>query len=177
MKGSERMPHPLVLQLRFTRSEFRRGLAGLSETDASRRILPMNCIGWNVGHLAWQEQRYWLTRLQGKTPLPQLDELVGYGQPACTPALAEMWDAWQTVTRLADPFLDTLTTRQLQETHYLEAQQIDFTPGNLLQRVIYHYWYHTGENSAIRQLLGHTDLPEFVGNIDDEAPYHPETVR
>ncbi len=48
--------------------------------------------------------------------------------------------------------------------------------GTLLQRVIYHYWYHTGENVAIRQMFGHTDLPEFVGNIDDEAPYRPEAL-
>jgi hypothetical protein len=27
---------------------------------------------------------------------------------------------------------------------------------------------------AIRQRLGHGDLPEFVGDIDDEAPYRPE---
>lgn len=171
------MPHPLVLQLRFTRSEFQRGLAGLGEADASRRILPMNCISWNIGHMAWQEQRYWLTRLQGKTPLPHLNDLVGYGQPPCIPSLAEMWDAWHTIVGLADPFLDSLTTQQLQETHYLEDLHIDFTPGNLLQRVIYHYWYHTGENAAIRQLLGHTDLPEFVGNIDDEAPYQPDNAR
>jgi uncharacterized damage-inducible protein DinB len=168
------MPHPLILQLRFTRSEFRRGLEGLSDADARRRLLPMNCISWNIGHLAWQEQRYWLTRLQGQTPLPHLNELVGYGQPACTPPLAEMWQAWQTITRLADPFLDTLTTEKLLEIHYLEDQQIEFTAGTLLQRVIYHYWYHTGENMAIRQMLGHTDLPEFVGDIDSEAPYLSE---
>ena len=168
------MPHPLILQLRFTRSEFRRGLEGLSDADARRRLLPMNCISWNIGHLAWQEQRYWLTRLQGQTPLPHLNELVGYGQPACTPPLAEMWQAWQTITRLADPFLDTLTTEKLLEIHYLEDQQIEFTAGTLLQRVIYHYWYHTGENMAIRQMLGHTDLAEFVGDIDTEAPYLSE---
>ncbi len=98
---------------------------------------------------------------------------VGYGQPACTPPLAEMWEAWQTITQLADPFLDTLTTEKLREIHYLDDQQTNYTAGNLLQRVIYHYWYHTGENMAIRQMLGHTDLPEFVGNIDDEAPYRP----
>lgn len=55
--------------------------------------LPMNCISWNIGHLAWLEQRYWLTRLQGKMPLPHINELVGYGQSACTPPLAEMWEA------------------------------------------------------------------------------------
>lgn len=168
------MPHPLILQLRFTRSEFQRGLAGVGETDARRRLPPMNSLSWNVGHLAWQEQRYWFTRLQGQTPIPALNDLVGYGQPATTPPLADMWEAWRTITRLADPFLDTLTTRQLLEVHHLEDPQVDFTPGNLLQRVIYHYWYHTGENLAIRQMLGHTDLPEFVGDIDDEAPYHPE---
>ena len=35
----------------------------------------------------------------------------------------------------------------------------------------YHYWFHTGEILAIRQVLGHARLPEFVGNIDVEAPY------
>ena len=46
------MPHPLVDQLRFARSEFLRGLEGLTKEDAARRVLPANCISWNVGHLA-----------------------------------------------------------------------------------------------------------------------------
>ena len=46
--------------------------------------------------------------------------------------------------------------------------------GNLLQRVIYHAWYHTGENMAIRQLLGHARLPVYVGDIDGKAPYRTE---
>jgi uncharacterized damage-inducible protein DinB len=166
------MPHPLILQLRYARSEFKRGLEGLTDADARRRLLPMNCISWNIGHLAWQEQRYWLTRLQGQIPLPELNELVGYGQPACTPSLAEMWQAWQTVTQIADPFLDMLTTEKLLEVHYFDDQQTDYyTAGTLLQRVIYHYWYHNGENMAIRQMLGHTNLAEFVGDIDTEAPF------
>jgi hypothetical protein len=28
---------------------------------------------------------------------------------------------------------------------------------------------------AIRQALGHRGLPQFVGNIDDEASYRPES--
>lgn len=31
------MPHPLVLQLRFTRSEFQRALTGLSDDEAPYR--------------------------------------------------------------------------------------------------------------------------------------------
>jgi len=109
------MSHPLIMQLRFSRSEFKRALEGISDADARRRFLPMNSISWNIGHMAWQEQRYWLTRLQGQIPLPRLNELVGYGQPACTPPLAEMWEAWDRITHLADPFLDTLTIQDLQE--------------------------------------------------------------
>src|SRR5437763_9963336 len=115
MKGLEHMPHPLVIQLRFTRSEFQRGLERLSETDARHRLLPMNCISWNIGHLAWQEQRCWLWRGQGKVLLPHLNEQFANGAPACTPPLAEVWDAWLTITKAADPWLDTLTTAKLQE--------------------------------------------------------------
>jgi len=43
-----------------------------------------------------------------------------------------------------------------------------------LLRVNYHYWYHIGEIMAIRQLLDHTGLPDFVGDIDNQAPYRPE---
>ncbi len=169
------MPHPLVLQLRFTRNEFKRGLDGLSEADAQRRIMPMNCISWNVGHLAWQEQRYFLYRAQNRLLLPQVNELYAYGAPACTPTLDEAWQAWEAITREADPWLDALTVEKLQEHVITRGQpHPHVTFGSMLQRTIYHYWYHNGENLAIRQMLGHQDLPEFVGDIDIEAPYVPE---
>jgi hypothetical protein len=116
------MPHPLVVQLRFTRSEFERALAGLSDADAHHRFPPM----------------------------------------------AQMWESWQSVVHLAGPFLDTLTTQQLQATGMTEVDgQPPFrSTGSLLLRVIYHYWYHLGEVMAIRQRLGHTGLPEFVSDLD-----------
>ena len=170
------MPHPLVLQLRFTRSEFQRALEGITDDEARRRFLPMNCISWNIGHLAWQEQRYWLWRAQDQILLPHVNEMFAYGAPACTPTLDEAWAAWHTITEATDPWLDAVTTEKLQQFVVIDGQPSDLIFGNLLQRVIYHYWYHTGENMAIRQLLGHKDLPEFVGNIDDEAPYRPEQM-
>ena len=36
------------------------------------------------------------------------------------------------------------------------------------------YWFHNGEANAIWQLLGHQNVPEFVGEIAKEAPYRPE---
>ena len=167
-------PHPLVLQIRFTRSEFMRSIKGVDEADAQRRLDPMNCISWNVGHLAWQEQRYFLTMGQGRTPYPDIAERFESGGPASTPSMAEVLHAWGAITNAADPWLDTLTTAMLQEHPIRQGKPSARIYGNLLQRTIYHYWYHTGENMAIRQQLGHRRLPQFVGDIDDEAPYRPE---
>lgn len=168
------MPHPLVLQLCFARREFQRALVGLTDEDARRRFMPMNCISWNVGHLACQEQGQWLWLAQGHLLLPSISDQFASGAPASTPALDEVWAAWQAITQAADLWLDTVTTEKLQEYALEDGQPTDYMFGNLLQRNIYHYWYHIGENMAIRQMLGHKGLPEFVGNIDDEAPYRPE---
>ena len=170
------MTHPLVLQLRFTRSEFKRAIAGISDEDARRRLMPMNSISWTIGHMASQEQRYWLFRLQGRLLLPEIHELYNYGAPAHSPGLAEIWQAYQAIIAEVDPWLDTLTSPLLQEPRpiTIDGEPFSVTAGSLLQRVIYHYWYHTGENMAVRQLLGHKDLPEFVGDIDEQAPYIPE---
>ena len=166
------MAHPVVDQLRFTRSEWLRGLRGVPEEDGVRRFEPMNSIGWIVGHLAWQEQRYFVARAQDRLDVPVLDELVAYRAPASTPPLAEMLAAWRAVTKGADPWLDTLTTERL---------LTDLPPpggqrfvGDAIRRVTYHYWFHIGEIQAIRQLLGHGRLPEFVGDIEKRATYRPE---
>jgi uncharacterized damage-inducible protein DinB len=167
-------PHPLVLQLRFSRSEFDRGLRHVSDEDGAVRLGPMNCLAWNAGHLAWQEQRYFLTFGQGMVPYPDIQEAYRYGAPGIAPRLSETLAAWHAIAAAADPWLDTLTTERLLEHPVRRGKPMPVTIGNLLQRTIYHYWYHCGENQAIRQQLGHTGLGEFVGNIDAEAPYTPE---
>ena len=168
------MNHPMVEQLRFVRSEFQRALAGLADDEARRRFLPMNCISWNIGHLAWQEQRYWLTVAQGATLRPELNAQFAYGLPASTPPLEEMWSAWHAVLQATDPWLDGVTTAKLAEVITIPGWGITTSYGSLMLRVIDHYWYHIGESMAIRQMLGHTQLPDFVGDIDHEAPYRPE---
>src|SRR6478752_7139431 len=109
------MAHPLVSQLRFTRSEFQRALAGITDEEARRRFEPMNCIAWNIGHIAWQEQRYWLLRAQGQMLMPDVNERFAYGASPSTPPLDEMWDAWGTITRATDGWLDEVTTARLDE--------------------------------------------------------------
>jgi len=166
------MVHPLVEQLRFTRREWRRALRGVPEADGARRLEPMNSIGWIVGHLAWQEQRYFLARAQGRTPLPVLDELVSSGGPPSTPSLRQMLSAWKQVTAAADDWLDALSADVLLEP--LPPPGLRRTAGDAIYRVVYHYWFHIGEILAIRQLLGHSRLPEFVSlSYEQVAPYRP----
>jgi uncharacterized damage-inducible protein DinB len=171
------MPHPLVSQLRFTRNEFLRAIKGVSEVDARKRLLPMNCISWNIGHLAWQEQRYFLYFGQGQMLRPDINEAFAYGAPASTPMLKEVLQAWSTITKAADPWLDTLTSDKLEQHVISQGKPTPRVYGNLLQRVICHYWYHIGENMSIRQQLGHQRLAQFVGNIDDQAPYRPDKAH
>src|SRR5207247_10744121 len=112
---AKRVPktHPLVDQLRFTRSEWLRGLKGLSEEGAARHFGPMNSIGWIVGHLTWQEQRYLLDRPQGIMLREDIQDRLASGAPMSTPSLAEMLAAWRTITAAADPLLPKLTPDQL----------------------------------------------------------------
>lgn len=167
------MAHPRVDQLRFARSEWRRGLRGLSDEDARTRLDPMNSISWMVGHLAWHERLVWLERGKGMRVEPDLD-LVANGAPATTPALDAMWTAWRRVVDLADPFMDALTTRDLEVPLPFDGRTNAPAAGSQIQRITYHYWSHIGEASAVRQLLGHTRLAQFVGDIESQAPYRPE---
>ncbi len=171
------MTHPLVQQRRFTRGEFQRALKGVTPDEAVRRFEPISSISWMVGHLAWQEQMYWLTQAQGLTPAPEVSACAK-GQPASTPPLDEMWAAWRTVTQAADVWLDTLDSETL-VTHTLARREpyaaYKESIGTRLRRTTYHYWFHTGESQAVRQLLGHTGLGQFVGDIGDKAPYVPES--
>jgi hypothetical protein len=165
--------HLLVAQLRFARSEFARGLEGVSAADGIVRLPPLNCLSWMVGHLANQENRFWVRLAQHQELAPGLNDLVGHGRPASTPSLDEMWSVWHTVTAAADDYLDTLTP-EIMATHLLGGRgPMDENVGTTLLRTVYHYWYHTGEASAVRQLLGHKSLPEFVGNMD-AAAYRPD---
>ncbi len=166
------MAHPLVEQLRFTRHEFLRCLDGLNLQDAYVRHGQMNCISWTIGHLANQENQYFVFLGQGKVIQPELRKICAYGSPPSTPKLDDMWAAWREIAAHADIFLDSLTSEKLLEHFQWKGKALDDSIGTMLHRVIYHYWYHLGEAHAIRQMLGHRSLPQFVG-AQDNAVYRP----
>lgn len=167
------MSHSLVDQLHFTRSEWLRGLDGMGPEEGTRHLGPMNCISWMVGHLAWKEQAYWLIRAQGRSLFPELDRSFASGAPMTTPSLDETVKTWKEVVGAAEAYLDSLTTEHLQEELPMRGKEIGQTIGSAILRMTYHYWYHIGEMLAIRQMLGHEGLPEFVGPLEQQAPYRP----
>ena len=166
------MAHPRVEQLRFARAEFVRGLEGIREDVARRELGQMNSITWMIGHMAWHEQLSWLTRAQGITPVPVLLELAANRGPKSNPGLDDMWAAWEEVTAAADAWLDALTHHRLAEP--MGRSRITQSIGTALLRMTYHYFVHTGEASAVRQVVEGGSLPEFIGEIQDLAPWRPE---
>lgn len=168
------MTHPLIDQFRFTRREWLRGLEGVTEEDGARHFGQMNCISWIVGHLAWHEQRSFLMRPQNIILFPTLNEIFANGAAMSTPSLKEMLGVWQTVTAESEAYLDLQTTESLLTNLLLNGEPTRQTRGSALRRITYHYWFHLGEILAIRQMIGGKDLPEYVGDIEGEAPYRPE---
>lgn len=164
------MPHPLVDQLHFARAEFVRCLDGLSADDAQRRLLPSNSLSWTVGHLANHENRYYVWRAQGRLIYPDLNDRVGFGRPASTPPLADMWAAWRAITAEADRYLLALTPDILTTHLVYDGTTHPESVGTMLLRSTYHYWFHTGEAHGLRQQMGHADLPEFVGALPAYRP-------
>lgn len=167
------MTHPLVDQFRFTRSELLRGLEGVIEEDGARHFGQMNCISWIVGHLAWHEQRTFLQRPQNIILFPQLNEVFAFGAPMSTPSLKEMLEMWHTVVKATDSYLDSLTTDILLTDLLLDGKTVGQKRGDAMRRITYHYWFHLGEILSIRQMVGGKGLPEYVGDLEAEAPYRP----
>jgi hypothetical protein len=159
------MTHPLVTQLQFARSEFIRCMDGVLPEEAMIRHGSMNCLSWIVGHLASQEQHLWVEIPQGRQIDPGLSELVGFQRPASTPSWDQMWSSWRAITLAADGFLKDITEAGLDQHLIWRGEPRRESVGTLLLRNIYHYWFHLGEAHAIRQVLGHKDLPDFVGNM------------
>lgn len=154
----------IVNQLKFARQEFRKGFSGVSEEDGYKRLTPINTIGWIIGHLAWHEQYYWLTRARGEVIVPELIDLVGFGKPASSPSLKKMISYWEQITTASDQYLDRLKDSDLIDYLVIKGKQLNFNIGTMISRVIYHYWYHNGEMQAQRQLMGHKNLTDFVSD-------------
>lgn len=158
--------HPLVTQLIFTREEFRRVWTDVDSAEGERSLSPFNSLSFIVAHVATHEHSLWLRRAQNRTLPSALLRLRAGAEPEAPP-----WDAataiWTQVTAESLPYLETITDATLDARFARDAQRpAEPAIGHHLMRLIYHYWFHIGEMHGIRQALGHTDIPEFVGPVE-----------
>lgn len=165
------MTHPLVTQLHFARHKWRVGLDGLTEEEGQRVFGQMNSIAWMVGHLAAHEQHVWLEVAQGRVVAPDVKPCAS-GQPRSNPVLRDMLAAYEIILPQADAYLERLSQADMAHTLTWRDKPYRENVGTMLLRLIYHYWFHLGEMQAVRQLLGHSDLPGFVGHVPAEFQYH-----
>ena len=162
------MYQPIELA-RFALSEFERGLEGLTEEEARTRITKadgseMNAITWIVSHIVG----HWLAVASyakgGELPW----HLVRFVGPAADPtppplgeALKLLRDAKASIDWLTDADDSLFSTTR--EEHPFSTQGQD-NIGIALIYAAFHTWFHTGEINAIRQMLGHAEIP-FVGEM------------
>jgi len=144
----------------LTRKEFERGLCGLTDDDARKRIEPMNCITWIIGHVANQQHDFFVAWPKGKEPENRY-KAYGWGSPPSHPPLDEVMSLWQESCEEADVWLQVATkdSLQLQITTPVVMSPGGENGGSLLVRNIFHTWSHIGEISSIRQMLGHQPPP------------------
>ncbi len=157
----------LLVELQhLARKEFLRGLEGVSDEDARRRVEPMNCISWIIGHMACQEQAYFVAWPEGCEAGPEY-KAFAWGSPASQPSLESVMTLWRATCEAAD--------RRLHAANEESLRQLVLAPhpaperenlGTRIVRNIFHYWSHIGEISAIRQMLGHHRPPQFVDMHD-----------
>ena len=162
--------HLLVEMQHVTRKEFLRGLTGqrpdggtrpLSDEDARRRIEPMNCISWIIGHMAHQEHVFFVAWPKGMPSEPQYQPFA-FGGPPSQPPLEEVMALWRAACEAADALLHAADEESLRQPIIApDPAGMRENLGMLITRNIFHYWSHIGEISAIRQMLGHRP-PQFV---------------
>ena len=155
--------HPLVSQLNFACEEFDRTLEGINNDDANKRLLPSNSIAWTIAHVASHLHFVLLQAAQGENPYPKLRQIVKSPDEATD--LGELLSMWRAVKEASVAYLADATP-ELMDSHFQwNGKDMPESVGTSILRIINHIWYHNGEIQVIRQQLGHTDLPQFVGNL------------
>ena len=160
------MYQPIELA-RFAISEFERGLQGLTDEEARTRLTKadgteMNAISWMVGHIAG----HWLVQAAYARQERMPSGLHRFGGATADPTPLPLSQAFNLLGE-AKASIDWLTSADdalLSSTIHYPLIDAGESVGTGLMRVILHTWFHIGEINAVRQLLGHPEIP-FVGQI------------
>ena len=158
------MFHPLDLA-RFAIDEFLRGLDGLTEEEAARRLdkadgTQMNAPAWTTAHLAY----HWLQR-------PERLRRYSWGSDDPTPpTLAEARGWLEEGRRHTEDWLSRADAALMAS---IPPRTGGESVGTSLMRATLHTWFHIGEINAIRQMLGHPEIG-FVGDMIGHLEWRDE---
>lgn len=169
----------------FTLSEFERGVRGVSDSEALIRFTKadgtqMNAISWTIAHIAW----HWST-------------VAAYANQQVPPSAVRPYTAGPTADPTPPPLADALTlladakaasawltkadnsllstSREEYAALFCNLLPVE-SVGTALMRVVLHTWYHIGEINAVRQMLGHAEVP-FVGMLNGNLEWQPASGR
>lgn len=151
---------------RFALTEFERGLEGLSDEDARKRLAKadgseLNAIAWTVAHIAG----HWLNRPE---------RLRRYGPGSRNTEAPPLEDAL-TLLAEAKGFTESWLPEATEE--FLASRPEGLrgeSVGTGVMRAALHTWFHAGEINAVRQMLGHSEI-SFVGPMVGELEWRQET--
>jgi hypothetical protein len=147
----------------FALAEFERGLEGLTDEEARTRLTKadgsqMNAISWTVGHIAghWLGRPAHLDRYSFRSTDPT--------PPALKEALRHLQQARAGIAWIGGASDELLASKPAN----LGGESF----GTAIMRATLHTWFHTGEINAIRQMLGHAEVP-FVGQMIGNLEWQP----
>ena len=174
------MFHPIQLAS-FALMHFEYFLDSLTDAEARRRLrkedgTEMNAISWIVGHVSWQ----WTVHALAAAPGPdeRLERLLadhqGFGNRGgridpTPPPLAEVRALLRRTREASRWVIDATDADFDREGREGFRHPSGQNQGSLLMRAVLHTWAHGGEINAIRQMMGHSEIPFvmfMMGNMD-----------
>jgi DinB superfamily len=163
--------------VQFAVAEFERGLVGLTDDEARVRQVKadgsqMNAISWIVAHVAWQWLGVRARATGGDRPAEVASFRFGSDDPTPPPlstALEFLEMAKQGLASVDAADNELMAKVGAPGASITAAESV----GTYLMRTVLHTWFHAGEVNAIRQMLGHPEIP-FVGPMIGSLEWHPD---
>ena len=122
----------------------------------------MNAISWTIGQIAG----HWLivtSYASDEEPDPALLRFFGPEADPTPPSLSEAIRLLEEANTSVD-WLASADDTLLSASHEGHVLGHHGNVGTALMKAVLHTWFHTGEINAVRQMLGHTEIP-FVGEM------------
>jgi hypothetical protein len=164
---------------RFSIHSFERGLEGLTDEDARKRLSKAdgsltNSASWIAAHVG----RHWISAARGATGILAPDSMDSFASGSDDPTPPSLADAMAVLhaSPAALAWIETADEHLLLRSADPASNHPEETLGTRILRATLHTWFHIGEVNGIRQMLGHKEIA-FVGPMVGRMEWQPEYKR